>query len=224
LEVVQGESRNRAAAGQLAAVLSSAVGEGVLYLGYPVLATADDRVDIDALLVSRAHGLVALLLSDEVPTGDDAWQEVVAEQDRLYAILEGYLSRYEGLRSGRRLAVVPSTATVFAGTPTSRGGDGGEGFYGTLEELPDWLDGLDGISEEIEHNVHAARFSGSPRSSLGRSEPKSLIPVHGAPRSRRSRRASRISTVGRSRLPSKARTGRSESAAWLDPVRRSSSR
>ena len=67
LEVVQGESRNRAAAEQLSTVLGQAVDKGVLYLGYPVLTTADDRVDIDALLVTREHGLVALLLSDDLP-------------------------------------------------------------------------------------------------------------------------------------------------------------
>jgi superfamily I DNA and RNA helicase len=32
---------------------------GTVYLGYPVLATADDRVEIDALLVSPRHGLLA---------------------------------------------------------------------------------------------------------------------------------------------------------------------
>ncbi len=156
LEVVQGESRNRAVAEQLASVLAKTVDEGVLYLGYPVLATADDRVDIDALLVTREHGLVALLLSDEVPRTPEDWSEVVAEQDRLYAVLEGYLSRHEGLRAGRRLAVVPNTATVFADAPVEHLEPTGEGFYGTLGELDEWLQGLDGLSETVEHNVHAA--------------------------------------------------------------------
>lgn len=156
LEVVQGESRNRAAAEQLASALSRVVDVGVLYLGYPVLATADDRVDIDALLVTREHGLIALLLSDKVPRSAEEWDEVVAEQDRLYAVLEGYLSRYEGLRAGRRLAVTPSTATVFASNPTERIDLSGEGFYGELGDLGPWLGTLPAISETAEHNVHAA--------------------------------------------------------------------
>lgn len=154
--MVQGESRNRAAAEQLATKLGAAVDDGVLYLGYPVLATADDRVDIDALLVTREYGLVALLLSDDVPRSHEEWDEVVAEQDRLYAVLEGYLSRHEGLRAGRRLAVTPNTATVFAEVPTEHPESSGEGFYGTLDDLDEWLQGLDGLTETIEHNVHAA--------------------------------------------------------------------
>ncbi len=156
LEVVQGESRNRAAAEQLAAALGQIVEAGVLYLGYPVLATADDRVDIDALLVTREHGLVALLLSDAVPATQPEWKDVIAEQDRLYAVLEGYLSRHEGLREGRRLAVLPNTATVFATDPPDQFAPDGEGFYGTLRELDEWLRGLKGLSEAVEHNVHAA--------------------------------------------------------------------
>lgn len=156
LEVVQGESRNRAVAEQLATVLGQTIDEGVLYLGYPVLATADDRVDIDALLVTREHGLVALLLSNDLPRSPEDWDGVIAEQDRLYAVLEGYLSRYEGLRAGRRLAVIPNTATVFADTAPGRPEADGEGFYGTLSEIDGWIRGLDGISEAVEHNVHAA--------------------------------------------------------------------
>lgn len=156
LEVVQGESRNRAVAGQLASVLGQTVDNGVLYLGYPVLATADDRVDIDALLVTREPGLVVLILSGDLPRSPQDWNAVVAEQDRLYAVLEGYLSRHEGLREGRRVAVIPNTATVFAGTPAERPEPDAEGFYGTLDELEGWLRSLDGISETVEHNVQAA--------------------------------------------------------------------
>lgn len=156
LEVVQGESRNRLVAQQLASVLRQTIDEGVLYLGYPVLATADERVDIDALLVTRKHGLVAILLSDDLPQSPSDWNEVISEQDRLYAVLEGYLSRHEGLREGRRLAVIPNTATVFAAPPLDPPELDAEGFYGTLAELVTWLHSLSGISKTVEHNVHAA--------------------------------------------------------------------
>ena len=114
LEVVYGESRNRTSAQALVAQLRPIIEEGTVYLGYPVLATADERVEVDALLVSQIHGLVAFLLADSLPTSDEMWAAAVAEQDRLFATLESHLSRHEGLRSGRRLAVVPATATVFA--------------------------------------------------------------------------------------------------------------
>ncbi|WP_186817531.1 hypothetical protein, partial [Nocardia neocaledoniensis] len=67
LEVVRGASRNRSAARSLADTLTDAVSDGTVYLGYPVLATADEKVEVDALLVSRQHGLVAFLIAEDVP-------------------------------------------------------------------------------------------------------------------------------------------------------------
>src|SRR4051812_39609157 len=95
LEVIYGESRNRTAANDLARVLRSTVEEGTVYLGYPVLATADERVEVDALLVSAAHGLVAFLLADETPTTEQDWERVVEDQDRLYGVLESHLGRHD---------------------------------------------------------------------------------------------------------------------------------
>jgi hypothetical protein len=82
-----------------------------------VLATTDDSVEADALLVSQSTGLVAFLLAEDMPNSSSQWADFVAEQDRLYAVLESPLGRHEGLRAGRRLAVVPNTATVFALPP-----------------------------------------------------------------------------------------------------------
>jgi len=157
LEVVHGESRNRNAARALAAEVGKIVVDGTLYLGYPVLTTADERVEVDALLVSRAHGLVAILIAEGSSTSAEAESDTIAEQDRLYAVLEGYLRRHEGLRSGRSLAVVPSTATLFAAPPPkdllARANDG---FYGDLSQLANWLGSLKPISAQLEHNLHAA--------------------------------------------------------------------
>jgi hypothetical protein len=61
LDVVYGESRNRDAAKALADLLHEIADEGAVYLGYPVPATADERVEVDALLISQKHGLVAFL-------------------------------------------------------------------------------------------------------------------------------------------------------------------
>ena len=156
LEVVYGESRNRTIAQALVAQLQPVVEEGTVYLGYPVLATADERVEVDALLVSRTHGLVAFLLADSLPTSNEAWTAVIAEQDRLFAILESHLSRHEGLRSGRRVAVSPATATVFASTPPTKPPGESEGFYGPMETVQGWVKDLPSIAEELERNLQAA--------------------------------------------------------------------
>ncbi len=156
LEVIQGESRNRQAAQQLASALANIVQNGTVYLGYPVLATADERMEVDALLVSVQNGLVAFLISGDVPDTEEQWQTAITEQDRLYAVMDSYLSRFEGLRLGRHVLVTPATATIFASSPPVEALHSGEGFYGTIEELPAWLTRLEPITPEIEHNVHAA--------------------------------------------------------------------
>jgi superfamily I DNA and RNA helicase len=155
LEVVRGESRNRVAAEALAAQLSSIVGEGTVYLAYPVLATADERVEVDALLVSRDHGLVAFLLRGAVPSSTDAWDEMVSDQDRLYAVIEGHLRRHEALRVGRRLALTPNTATIFPDPVIGRPAEA-DGFYGSYQEIPDLLSTLEPITPEVERALQAA--------------------------------------------------------------------
>ncbi len=52
LEVVYGESRNRSIATALSEELRQTLSEGTIYLGYPVLASADERVEVDALFAS----------------------------------------------------------------------------------------------------------------------------------------------------------------------------
>ena len=154
LDIVRGESRNRVAAEELARQLRSVVVDGTLYLAYPVLATADERVEVDALLVSRDHGLVAFLLADESPADQEAWEQAFANQDRLYAVVEGYLRRHEALRIGRQLALTPNTATVFPGPVTPPGSP--EGDYLAMADVPNLLPSLTPISPEIERGLQAA--------------------------------------------------------------------
>jgi superfamily I DNA and RNA helicase len=154
LEIVYGQSRNRNTARALAHELAKVVEAGTVYLGYPVLATADERVEVDALLVSADHGLVAFLIEDSVPTGETEWEEAVAAQDRLYAVLESHLGRHDTLRQGRKLAVTPFTATVFS-SPTAAP-DGAEGFYGDLQAVPRWVDELPALDVSIERALQAA--------------------------------------------------------------------
>src|SRR5713226_4611956 len=115
LDVTYGYSRTPGLAKQLADTLRSSGIEGSLYIGYPVFATAEDQVTVDALLVSAKHGLVILKLVEAAPDHADSggWQTIKDDLDRLYLAVEASLSRYEELRSGRSLAVRPQTVAVF---------------------------------------------------------------------------------------------------------------
>lgn len=155
LDVVYGESRDRTAAQALAQALRQVVTDGTVYLGYPVLATADERVEVDALLVSSSHGLVAFLLPDSTPGGPDDWKDLIRDQDRLYSVLESHLGRHEALRRGRRLAIHPETATVFS-VPVPPSEDVHEGTYIALDQVADWLRELPGIDPDLERALHAA--------------------------------------------------------------------
>jgi len=155
LEVVYGETRNGGAARRLAEALASVVNSGIVYLGYPVLATADERVEVDALLVSRDRGLVAFRLADNVPATAEAWVSAVEEQDQMYTALSTHLLRHETLRRGRRPAFDLHTATVFAEAPPEHDGER-DGFYGDLQQIPGWVGDLGPLDPSIETALQAA--------------------------------------------------------------------
>jgi hypothetical protein len=138
LEVVQGQSRDRLAATALADTLSGALSVARSTSGIQYLLTADEKVVVDALLVSPDHGLVAFLVADALPANASEWEEVVGVQDRLYAVLESNLRRHDTLRRGRSLAVDPQTGTVFGSQPTGKPQDV-DGFYGSLDQVTEWI-------------------------------------------------------------------------------------
>lgn len=80
--------------------------EGTLYIGYPVMATAESNTTIDALLVAQKPGLVALHFPQK---GED----YKAAQDRLYYVLESNLGRHESLRRRRTLGITVNVVSVF---------------------------------------------------------------------------------------------------------------
>lgn len=155
LEIVYGASRNRNQASRLADVISRHESEGTIYLGYPVLATADERVEVDALLVSPKRGLVAFLLADNQPTTEADWDAEIERQDRLYAVLESSLRRHDGLRKGRSLAVEIQTVTVFA-SPISDPPRPVEGYYCDLSTLEVVLQALPDADSTIFRRLQAA--------------------------------------------------------------------
>ena len=155
LEVVHGPSANIEAAHELANLLDRELDEGTIYLGYPVLATADDRVEIDALLVSQARGLIAFRFADGIPTTDDDWMRLGAEQDRIFNALESHLSRYDTLRRGRKFAIEIVTVTIFA-APVGVSPIPTEATFRSFEELPAFIGEQQGLSADLYRSLEAA--------------------------------------------------------------------
>lgn len=155
LEIVYGESRHRILASQLAETLDHHLTEGTAYLGYPVLATADDPVYIDALLVSHDHGLVAFQIAEGVPHQIEDWDPYVDSQDRLFTALESHLGRHNSLRQGRRLALDIETVTLFPTDVSPPASEDGSHFC-SIAEVPDLIETFSGLTEETFIALQAA--------------------------------------------------------------------
>lgn len=158
LQVIRGESKNRTQAELLAAKLGQLGAEGDLYLGYPVLSTADDRVQVDALLASAEHGVVAFQIAEFPPQNVVDWRNVVASQNRLFAVLESQLGRHQALRKGRRLAFDVHTVTVFPVPPgdAPAGVDTEEGVYCGIDDLGDRLAAMEAVPDSLMVQIQSA--------------------------------------------------------------------
>lgn len=107
LEVVHGSSQhNPAVLNGITQALRQAHIKGTFYIGYPVMASSDSSLTVDALLVSQAPGFVAFHLVEQ-------GQNYREYQDRLYYVLEANLSRHESLRAGRKLGVPINIVSIF---------------------------------------------------------------------------------------------------------------
>ena len=160
LEITYGETKNRTVAEQLVEVLRKMNLDGSLYLGFPILATANDSVTADALLVSEQHSLVAFHFATIPPaTADvDEWEGLRDDVDRLYVALDNHLSRHDGLRERRRLALDINTVTVFPLSPTvpEKLLDDQEFLVAGISGVPETIRSLPPLDERLVRPLQAA--------------------------------------------------------------------
>ena len=136
LEITHGQTKNQLAASELRGLLLSSGLSGSLYIGYPILATADDSFTVDALLVTLEHGLIAFLFSEHSQIGKtntDVWRLFESRQDQLFVAVENNLRRHEALMRGRRLGVEVQTVMVIPDASVVP--DGLRGEYTDLNNL-----------------------------------------------------------------------------------------
>lgn len=106
-QVIWGSTEKPVTSQRLAKVITESFDiEGLLYVGYPVLAGADDVSSIDALWVSAEKGIVIFQLVEGADLGE--FQEV---QDDLANKLETRLRSHKGLMEGRVLLAIPHVVT-----------------------------------------------------------------------------------------------------------------
>ncbi len=84
--------------------------DGIVYVGFPVVATESETSTIDALFTSSRFGVVVFDLLDSPPS-PDAWEEIEERQSRLVAGLTSRLLLHKDLRKGPQLAFVVHVVT-----------------------------------------------------------------------------------------------------------------
>jgi superfamily I DNA and RNA helicase len=78
LDVIRGSTTKPGATEELLRVLQTiSFSDALLYIGYPVIATADEKVSIDALLISREFGLVAFHFPENAASAEHERDEIL---------------------------------------------------------------------------------------------------------------------------------------------------
>lgn len=108
LDIVRGKAKNLVAIKELIDALIEHKVNGTFYVGYPILASADKSVTLDALLVAEGIGLIVFHIPNvrEIDlTLVEQLERLRDIQDSLFYALENNLGRHEDLRIRRSLAV-----------------------------------------------------------------------------------------------------------------------
>jgi superfamily I DNA and RNA helicase len=114
IEIIRGKTNNPVQVQQLVDRLGQQTWNGTLYIGYPILASVDESITIEALLVTEEHGLVAFSFDAKESTESvpDFIGRIKESQDHLYYCLNSNLSRHTNLRKGKGLGFEIQIITI----------------------------------------------------------------------------------------------------------------
>ena len=134
LDVVRGASTKPVAEDALIDGMRKTRATGQLFIGYPVMASPEGPVFVDALLVSPLHGLICFDLVEGVSAGN-----YMRRQDDHYSGLTARLIRHRDLVQNRQLRIPVNTVTFAPAVPDSVQMDStalvnGSGLGGYLEQ------------------------------------------------------------------------------------------
>lgn len=157
LDIIFGEYIDQDAVTNFVQAVRNAGFHGTLYIGYPVLTVDDEKIEYDALLVSRRLGAVVFdLYSLGAGDAENATAEVSVRQEKLYAALYNRLNSFRELRRGRNLMVEIRTASIHPLTESfSEDGETMVVGLGRLSEL-DELDPAQQLDDEAVAHLNAA--------------------------------------------------------------------
>src|SRR5687767_14724591 len=118
MDLVIGTRNNPTAADRLIGELRGIkLTEATLYIGYPILPTADHSISVDAILTCVEHGIVLFDLATGEAQVD--WDAVEEWQGEAEIALKSKLIRHKDLTANRDLAVPIHTVTYLPAEPAS---------------------------------------------------------------------------------------------------------
>ena len=137
LDVIFGEFRDPEVVKSFVRSIREAGLTGTLYVGYPVLAIDDGRVEFDAVLVSRDRGVIIFDIYSFDGSGnrDGSPSQVETRQEQLYAALYNKLNSFKELRRGRELLVDILTVAIDPIADRSNWNDGEDTHVVSLKSL-----------------------------------------------------------------------------------------
>ena len=110
LNIVRGDLKNKPeSSNQLTTFFESKkdIFDGTLYIGYPIIGTANGGFQIDAMLITRETGLVAFHINEGIDSTID-YKDI---QDESYTKIQSKLFQYKELTEKRNLAIDISVVT-----------------------------------------------------------------------------------------------------------------
>ena len=150
LKRIYGDVNNRIAINSLIGALEF-IDDGTLYVGYPILSSADNSFSIDALLLHPNYGIIAFIFPEAGLTND----ELKNSQDKVAYALISNLNKHDCLRQGRGLAFTPYVITFFASNDNLPESDNIYKFA-CADNLEALLNGLVGINNQLYINICSA--------------------------------------------------------------------
>lgn len=125
---------------------------GTLYIGYPIVAIADSAIEIDAMLTTKEHGLIAIDTKNFGADPTTHLDEIATKQGNIFAALQAKLIEHAALRVGRQLAVSPSILSVHQNTDHQYPD---ETRLITIDSIPRYIRSLPAISDQHFKSLNA---------------------------------------------------------------------
>ena len=140
LNIVRGDLKNKPeSSNQLTTFFESKkdIFDGTLYIGYPIIGTANGGFQIDAMLITRETGLVAFHINEGIDSTID-YKDI---QDESYTKIKSKLIQYKELTEKRDLAIDINIVT-FAPAWTNTQNEIDYPCFNTIENLKSFMDSL----------------------------------------------------------------------------------